>query len=128
MFKSYSSNGEDRLIQDVLARLGVQEGVYIDVGASTPIDDNNTYALYERGFSGVYIEPQPQHAIEHRQVRPRDVFIAALAGSRFGIETPPAARSRRGGRRLAPLRIRTRAIATRMIAARWKCQWSRWML
>jgi FkbM family methyltransferase len=87
MFKSYSSNGEDRLIQDVLARLDVHEGVYIDVGASAPIEDNNTYALYERGFTGVCIEPQPQYAIEHRKVRPRDVFITALAGDKFGIET-----------------------------------------
>jgi FkbM family methyltransferase len=87
MFKSYSSNGEDLLIQDALARLGVHQGIYIDVGASTPIEDSNTYALYERGFAGVCIEPQPHHAIEHRQARPRDIFIPALAGRHFGIET-----------------------------------------
>jgi len=53
-FKDYSQRGEQRIILDYFAgRLGT----FLDVGAYDPFKFSNTRALYEKGWSGVMIEP-----------------------------------------------------------------------
>jgi len=51
----YSQNDEE---QYILAALG-DRGRFLDVGAWNATDKSNTRALYERGWSGVMIEPSP---------------------------------------------------------------------
>src|SRR5688572_25442836 len=55
-FKSYSQYGEDSAI---ITALGDHVGAFLDIGAWDPKAFSNSRALYERGWSGVMIEPSP---------------------------------------------------------------------
>ena len=81
---SYSGNLEDVILQRALA--GTREGHYLDIGAAMPVEDSTTYALYERGWSGIVVDPllNSQH---WRQERPRDIVVAAMAGATPGAGT-----------------------------------------
>ena len=57
-FKDYSQRGEQRIILDYFAG---KTGTFLDVGAFDPFKFSNTRALYERGWSGVMIEPAKQN-------------------------------------------------------------------
>jgi FkbM family methyltransferase len=81
----YTRNFEDVILQRVFA--DVDEGHYIDVGASTPIEDSNTFALYQKGWRGLAIEPLPSYQLAWQQARPKDLFIHAAAGSESGYLT-----------------------------------------
>lgn len=45
---------EDGIIAELLPQ---RCGVYVDIGAYHPISDSNTYALYQRGWHGLAIDP-----------------------------------------------------------------------
>ena len=74
-FESYSQNGEDVILWRAFHE--VDHGRYIDVGAYHPSADSVTMAFYKRGWQGITIEPDAQHAQLHREVRPRDIQIEA---------------------------------------------------
>jgi FkbM family methyltransferase len=80
----HTRNFEDVMIQRALA--DVAQGCYVDVGASVPEGDSNTFALYQKGWRGLCVEPldyQPLWA----QSRPQDIFINAAVGSEAGRMT-----------------------------------------
>jgi hypothetical protein len=52
----HSQNGEDGIIEELLKRLGISGGWVCEFGAWDGIHLSNTFALIEKGFSGVYIE------------------------------------------------------------------------
>lgn len=54
---SYSQNSEEAAI--LAAFPDKTDGRFLDIGAWHPTDKSNTRALYERGWSGVMIEPSP---------------------------------------------------------------------
>ena len=81
-FVSYSQNAEDVLLWRALGH--VPNGFYIDVGASDPVEHSVTKAFYERGWSGVSIEPLPSFHEQFQQERPRDVNLAIAAGAEDG--------------------------------------------
>lgn len=81
-FVSYSQNAEDVLLWRALGH--VPNGFYIDVGASDPVEHSVTKALYERGWSGISIEPLPSFHAQFQQERPRDVNLAIAAGAENG--------------------------------------------
>lgn len=72
---SYAQNGEDVVLWRALG--SVSAGRYIDVGANHPRDDSVTRAFYDRGWSGITIEPVPYFADLHRAERPRDLLVQA---------------------------------------------------
>jgi FkbM family methyltransferase len=74
-FVSYAQNREDVVLTRALR--DVQNGRYVDVGANDPIHESVSYAFYERGWSGITVEPVPEFAHRLREVRPRDVVIQA---------------------------------------------------
>lgn len=74
-FISYAQNREDVVVHRALR--SVDRGRYVEVGANHPVDDSVTYALYERGWSGIAVEPVPAFAERLRATRPRDVVIEA---------------------------------------------------
>ncbi len=78
----YTRNFEDVILQRVFA--DVEEGHYIDVGASAPVNDSNTFALYQKGWYGVAIEPLPYYRQAWQHARPKDLFLQAAAGSEVG--------------------------------------------
>ena len=82
---SHSAAGEDRLViaflQTVFGFHDASKIRYCDVGASHPITLNNTFALYERGASGVLVEPDPDGIALLQKTRPRDIVLNVGAAS-----------------------------------------------
>ena len=67
---SYSANFEDVILHRIFG--GQAEGFYVDVGAAHPLMENDTKALYDRGWTGVNVEPNPALFAELARDRPRD--------------------------------------------------------
>lgn len=72
-FVSYAQNQEDVLLFRALGH--VRNGVYVDVGASHPEEDSVTKAFYDRGWTGVNIEPSPQTFVLLDRARIYDVNL-----------------------------------------------------
>lgn len=53
---TYSQYGEDGILEKIFKELGIEKGLFCEFGAWDGIHLSNTYALYEQGWSGVYIE------------------------------------------------------------------------
>lgn len=79
-FVSYAQNHEDVLLWRVLKE--VKEGFYIDVGAWNPDTHSVTKAFYDRGWSGINIEPQPAAFRALTAARPRDQNLQVAIGAR----------------------------------------------
>ncbi|MBC7415404.1 MAG: FkbM family methyltransferase [Herminiimonas sp.] len=79
---SYAQNFEDVMLSRALAT--VEQGFYIDVGANDPTVDSVTRAFYDRGWSGINIEPVPQFQRLLRSERPRDINLEVAIGARAG--------------------------------------------
>lgn len=80
--ESYSSFGEDRLILKLLSKL--PPGFYVDIGAHAPKDYSNTYALYQRGWRGIAIDPDPEAIAAFSQERPEDTALQMAIGTKPG--------------------------------------------
>jgi FkbM family methyltransferase len=81
-FVSFAQNGEDVVLWRALRDIGV--GSYVEVGANHPADDSATRAFYDRGWSGLTVEPVPMFAELHRRDRPRDTLVEAAASTTGG--------------------------------------------
>ena len=53
--KSFSSDGEDAIISKIFS--DKSEGLYIDIGAYSPVRHSNTFRLYISGWHGILVEP-----------------------------------------------------------------------
>lgn len=84
-FVSYAQNFEDVMLWRALRE--VPKGFYIDVGAYSPMTDSVTQAFYERGWSGVNIEPSPEAQLELKALRPRDINLAVALSDAPGVTT-----------------------------------------
>ena len=71
---SYSQFGEDLYLTTLLG-YEKRKGTCIDIGAFRPIEYSNTYIFYQRGWTGVAIDPNPRWASEWLRYRPRDNFV-----------------------------------------------------
>jgi FkbM family methyltransferase len=84
-FISFAQHGEDVILWRAL---GDRDSVtYVDVGAFDPTYDSVTRALYERGWRGVNIEPQPDRLEAFIHDRPEDVNLCLAVGDRDGVTT-----------------------------------------
>lgn len=81
-FVSYAQNFEDVMLWRALK--GVGTGHYIDVGAAHPDVDSVTRAFYDRGWSGLNIEPVPGSAHLLKASRPRDITLQTALGNKAG--------------------------------------------
>jgi len=79
---SYAQNHEDV----VLARAfeGLAAGFYIDVGAMHPDETSVTKHFYERGWSGINIEPAEVFHAQLVAARPRDTNLRVALGAEPG--------------------------------------------
>ena len=77
MFISYAQNMEDVLLWRCFKDL--ENGTYIDVGANDPSEDSVTKAFYDRGWSGINIEPIQRHHDDLTAQRPRDINLRVAA-------------------------------------------------
>jgi hypothetical protein len=56
----YSQNGEDGVIEEILSRLKIAKGFFVEFGAWDGKNLSNTYNLLEQGWKGVHIEGDKQ--------------------------------------------------------------------
>jgi FkbM family methyltransferase len=80
---SYAQNFEDVVLHRVFH--AVQQGRYVDIGAYDPVVVSVTKHFYDRGWSGVNVEPITRFHEKFVTARPRDwnlnVAVGAAAGS-----------------------------------------------
>lgn len=84
-FISYAQNCEDVMLWRALR--DVEQGFYVDVGAADPEIDSVTRAFYERGWSGINVEPLDEYFERLQQARPRDTNLKVAAGREAGVRT-----------------------------------------
>lgn len=77
---SFSQFGEDRILEYLFHTEGIKMPTYLDVGANLPVLGSNTFLFYNRGCSGVLIEPEPSLAADLRKARPRDTVLEMAIG------------------------------------------------
>ena len=68
--KSYSVGGIDLLLNYLYK--DKFSGVYIDVGCNHPIDGNNTFLLYQKGWSGINVDLDSHVIKMFNYFRPKD--------------------------------------------------------
>ncbi|WP_026670923.1 FkbM family methyltransferase [Butyrivibrio sp. AE3006] len=80
---TYSSDGEDVIVLDLLNKMGISNPRYMDIGVCHPVASNNTFLFYDNGFSGVLVEPNPSMAGLAKAYRSRDVIenVGVTAGA-----------------------------------------------
>ena len=78
-FVSYAQNGEDVVLWRALH--SVTPGRYVEVGANDPKTHSISRAFYDRGWSGIEIEPVPAFAQRFREARPKDTVVQAAITS-----------------------------------------------
>lgn len=84
-FISYAQNFEDILLWRALKH--IDGGFYIDVGANDPTIDSVTRAFYDRGWSGINIEPALECYDRLCDERPRDINLAIAVAEVEGKQT-----------------------------------------
>ena len=76
---SYAQNYEDVILRRVFD--GRPSGFYVDVGAADPVKNSVTHHFYERGWSGINVEPEPGFFARLVAARPRDVNLQLAVSS-----------------------------------------------
>jgi FkbM family methyltransferase len=76
---SYSQCAEDAILQTLVSPT---PGTYIDIGSGHPIRGSNTYALYQRGWSGLLVDPLQANTALSQRLRPRDAVVSGLCGQK----------------------------------------------
>lgn len=76
---TYAQNEEDRILLRFFPDR--ESGTFIDIGASAPVHENVTYALYLLGWRGINIDPIPERVRELERIRPHDHNILAAVGA-----------------------------------------------
>lgn len=84
-FISHAQNFEDVMLWRALRH--IERGFYIDVGANHPEIDSVSKAFYDRGWSGVNIEPVTMWFDMLKVKRGRDINLNVAAGSANGTLT-----------------------------------------
>lgn len=79
---SFAQNGED--VRLWRAFDSIEIGFYVEVGGWKPEDDSVSRSFYNRGWSGIVLEPVPELASEYARERPRDRVLPVLAGGSAG--------------------------------------------
>jgi FkbM family methyltransferase len=77
---SYAQNREDVVLWRALG--DIERGRYVEIGANDPRMLSVTRAFYDRGWSGVTVEPMAEYVAMHRTERPRDSQVEAAVVSR----------------------------------------------
>ncbi len=79
---SYSQNLDDVILWRLL--VDVDSGIYLDLCAQHQFNDSATHAFFERGWSGINVEPNQDFLNLLNVHRPRDTNPGYLVGSSTG--------------------------------------------
>lgn len=72
---SFSQEGEDMILDTLLENK--KNGFYVDFGALHPYRFSNTARFYERGWSGVNVDANPDSIMLFNRMRHRDINVEA---------------------------------------------------
>lgn len=81
--RSYSQEAEDIIVEMIMAIMGRppdRPGFYVDAGAHDPLFGSTTHRLYQRGWHGLNIEPNPDAMPRFAEFRQRDVTVNVGVG------------------------------------------------
>jgi FkbM family methyltransferase len=78
---SYAQFGEDLVAFHLLSNLLPDLPTYLDIGASEPVKDSNTFLFYTAGCRGVLVEPNVGLSERIRKARPGDKLLVAGIGT-----------------------------------------------
>ena len=84
-FISYGQNWEDVRLRRIFANQ--RDGFYIDIGAALPVNHSFTKYLYDKGWTGINVEPLPQFFSVLAKQRDRDLNINAAVSTQHGQVT-----------------------------------------
>ena len=84
-FVSHAQNFEDVMLHRALRH--IPAGRWIDIGAAEPEADSVTLAFYERGWSGINVEPLAGPFARLQAARPRDINLNVAVGATPGETT-----------------------------------------
>lgn len=79
---SYSQNFEDIILSAFFT--DIDKGYYVDIGAFDPIEDSVTKYFYERGWSGINVEPNRRLYEKLLRDRPRDTNLNCGVSNKKG--------------------------------------------
>ncbi|MEO6809318.1 MAG: FkbM family methyltransferase, partial [Isosphaeraceae bacterium] len=82
---SYAQNHEDVLLHRAFRDQAA--GFYVDIGANDPVFHSVTKLFYDRGWSGLNVEPNPAVYRTLQEGRPRDVNLNIGVSDREGTLT-----------------------------------------
>lgn len=80
----FSQNGEDGVIAELLRRLGIADGTFVEIGASDGAE-NCTRALAERGFRGSWYEGDPERVALARRLGLDPVVVVQAIVTRSNV-------------------------------------------
>jgi FkbM family methyltransferase len=84
---TYAQHGEDLIVANIFALLGVEHPSYIDAGASHPLKGSNTALLYSRGSRGIVVEANPALMSLWAEIRPQDLALNLAVAAERGEQT-----------------------------------------
>jgi FkbM family methyltransferase len=77
---SFSQGAEDLILLTLFSEQA--DGFYVDVGAHHPRKYSNTFAFYDRGWSGINIDAMPGSMTAFQASRPRDINLEQAISDR----------------------------------------------
>ena len=81
---SFSSHGQDKIVEAIFIKLGIDKPSYLDIGCNHPMLSNNTALFYRQGGTGVAVDFSDAHREDWQLLRPRDTFVDAAISSVSG--------------------------------------------
>lgn len=92
-FESYSSYGEDSILNGVFKRLSwimqkdlFKQNTYIDIGSFHPVKESNTYFLYKKGWYGTLVDPNSYFNVLVHEIRPNDILYNCAVDTEAGTK------------------------------------------
>ena len=79
--KTYSMYGEDLIVKNFFK--DKQKGYYVDIGCYHPIEGNNTYLLYKKGWNGINIDINQLSIDLFKKARADDLNINIAISNKF---------------------------------------------
>lgn len=77
-FKAYSQADEDGLLWEIVARLGIERGTFVEIGVGDG-RENNTHFLLLNGWRGVWVDGSQENiAYIHRHLPPQSSRLAVV--------------------------------------------------
>ena len=83
--KYYGQYGQDSIIKQFFDQKNINNGVFVDIGASEGKRLSNTLLLEEYGWTGICVEAHPSYFDILKSNRPNSICYSAAAGANWRL-------------------------------------------